>query len=70
MKVGVLTAPVSRQPLDKFIPFAASIGVQQLELVEHCRVLAYHDDWCECRPPGHVQAVFPRHDSSRSQAWG
>lgn len=32
MKVGVLTAPVSRQPLDKFIPFAASIGVQQLEL--------------------------------------
>lgn len=32
MKVGVLTAPVSRQPLEKFIPFAASIGVQQIEL--------------------------------------
>ena len=32
MKVGILTAPVSRQPLDKFIPWAASIGVQQIEL--------------------------------------
>ena len=32
MKVGILTAPVSREPLDKLIPWAASIGVQQIEL--------------------------------------
>jgi len=32
MKVGILTAPVSRQPLETLIPWAASIGAQQLEL--------------------------------------
>ena len=32
MKVGILTAPVRNTPIEELIPWAASIGVQQIEL--------------------------------------